>query len=163
LRFSRAGRQEVKIEAVDLNVVMEDVKDSLATLLSDLKAEIKIPATLPIVLGDRTNMYEILSNLISNGIKYNDKEKKQITVNWDPGREGRHIIKISDNGIGISQDHYDLVFKIFKRLHGQEKYGGGTGAGLTVAKKLIERQDGEIWLDSVLGEGTTFYFTLRGV
>ena len=67
---------------------------------------------------------------------------------------------VRDNGIGIQAKHFDSVFRIFKRLHGRDKYGGGTGAGLTIVKKIVERHSGKIWMESTYGEGTTFYFTL---
>jgi len=67
---------------------------------------------------------------------------------------------VKDNGIGIPEKHFDSIFRIFKRLHGREKFGGGTGAGLTIVKKIIERHNGRIWVESTPGEGTAFYFTL---
>ena len=70
------------------------------------------------------------------------------------------IFYVRDNGIGIAEKHYIAIFRIFKRLHGRSEYSGGTGAGLTIAQKIVERHGGRLWLDSVVGEGTTFYFTL---
>jgi signal transduction histidine kinase len=72
------------------------------------------------------------------------------------------VLYVRDNGIGIPQKHYEAVFRIFKRLHGRDEFGGGTGAGLTIARKIVERHGGRIWLDSLPGEGTTVYFTLIG-
>ena len=76
-----------------------------------------------------------------------------------PG-EAPPVFYVRDNGIGIPEKHHDAVFRIFKRLHGRDKFGGGTGAGLTIVKKIVERHHGRIWLESSAGEGTTFYFTL---
>jgi light-regulated signal transduction histidine kinase (bacteriophytochrome) len=75
---------------------------------------------------------------------------------------GAPVLYVRDNGIGIPKKHHEAVFRIFKRLHGRDKYGGGTGAGLTIVKKIIERHHGEIWLESDVSQGTTFYFTLQG-
>ena len=70
------------------------------------------------------------------------------------------VIFVRDNGVGIREKHYETIFRIFRRLHGRDDFGGGTGAGLTITRKFIERHGGQIWLDSTPGVGTTFYFTL---
>ena len=75
-------------------------------------------------------------------------------------KEGSRVFYIKDNGIGIRDKHLDRIFTIFKRLHGRDKYGGGTGAGLTIVRKIIEQYGGNIWVESQIGKGTTFYFTL---
>ncbi len=98
-------------------------------------------------------------NLITNAVKYNDKPAKWVEVGYRDG-DGPAVFYVRDNGMGIPARHHDAVFRIFKRLHGRDKFGGGTGAGLTIVKKIIERHGGRIWLESQVGEGTTFYFTL---
>ena len=75
---------------------------------------------------------------------------------------GQTILYVRDNGIGIAARHHDQVFKMFRRLHMRDAYGGGSGVGLTIVKKLVERHHGKIWIDSELGVGSTFYFTLLG-
>jgi light-regulated signal transduction histidine kinase (bacteriophytochrome) len=112
--------------------------------------------------------------LISNGIKYNDKTDKWVEIGFlDPAGQLNRSIKegeetaqatvfyVRDNGIGIREKHHESIFRIFKRLHAANKYGGGTGAGLTIAKKIVERHGGKIWIESAYGEGSTFYFTLH--
>ena len=92
-------------------------------------------------------------------MKYNDKASKVIEVGWDDARTPVAFY-VRDNGIGIPEKHFASIFRIFKRLHGRDKFGGGTGAGLTIVKKIVERHGGRIWLESQVGAGTTFYFTL---
>jgi light-regulated signal transduction histidine kinase (bacteriophytochrome) len=113
------------------------------------------------VRADRVRVGEIFHNLIVNAMKYNDKPEKHVEVGWreDPG--GPPVFYVRDNGIGIPEKHHDAVFRIFKRLHGRDKFGGGTGAGLTIVKKIVERHHGRIWVESSAGQGTTFYFTLQ--
>jgi len=110
--------------------------------------------------------------LLSNAIKYNDKDAKCVDVGYVGAQEaplrsafpaeanGQTVYYVRDNGIGIAARHFDQVFKMFKRLHGREDFGGGTGAGLTIVRKLVERHRGQVWLESVAGEGSTFFFTL---
>ena len=113
------------------------------------------------IKGDAARIGEVFQNLFSNAAKYNDKPSKWIEVGCDHSSTPP-VFYVRDNGIGIPPQHHENVFRIFKRLHEQNKYGGGTGAGLTIIKKIIERYGGRIWLESVPGEGTVFYFTLNG-
>ena len=121
---------------------------------------------------DRVRVREIFVNLLSNALKYNDQEGVCIEVGClvdtvdaphitRPLKAvGHPIFYVKDDGIGIAPEHVDHVFKMFKRLHGRDDYGGGSGAGLTIVKKLVERHGGTVWLTSVPGQGTTFYFSL---
>jgi signal transduction histidine kinase len=105
----------------------------------------------------------IFHNLVTNGVKYNDNAAKTIEIAWrDDAETGGPVFSIADNGIGIPEKHRERIFGIFKRLHSGEKYGGGTGAGLAIVKKIVEQHQGRIWLDSEPGQGTTFHFTLGG-
>ncbi len=160
LQFSRLGRVDLAMERVDLNAVVAEVLDSLAITLKEEKVEVRIPRPLPRVHADRVRVGEIFANLIVNAMKYNDKPQKWIEIGTVRNGEAP-VFYVRDNGIGIPDKHYDAVFRIFKRLHGRDKFGGGTGAGLTIVKKIVERHRGRIWLESSPGEGTTFYFTLQ--
>lgn len=176
LHFSRLGRIELSLQQTNLNQLVKNVIDVLSISLQETKVDIRIPRPLPIIRCDRVQVSEVFSNLIGNAIKYNDKADKWVEVGWlDAAPESEHahskeqeaterkiVFYIRDNGIGIREKHLDAIFRIFKRLHAANKYGGGTGAGLTIAKKIVERHGGTIWVESTYGKGSTFYFTLQG-
>ena len=162
LTFSRVGRLELAHRPVSLHQLVDDVLNTLMVSIEREKVKVHIPKPLPTVTCDAVRMREVYYNLISNAVKYNDKADKWIEIGvlhrWnDPGQT---VFYVCDNGIGIRDKHTDKVFTMFKRLHGSGKYGGGTGAGLAIVKKIIERHGGHIWLESAEGEGTVFFFTL---
>ena len=172
LYYSRVGRVDLAMAETDLRQVVDNVLDSLQMSLRESKTEVRIPKPLPTMLCDQARVAEIFRNLVTNAMKYNDKEEKWIEIGFEQTSEntngdaaaqaaGPVVFHVRDNGIGIPERHLDSVFRIFRRLHGRDKYGGGTGAGLTVVKKVVERHEGRIWVDSCVGEGTTFYFTLQ--
>ena len=177
LRYSRLGRAELQLRPVDLNQLIVGVLDLLSVSKRDLQVRFEIPRSLPTINCDRTQVNELFTNLISNGIKYNQKSEKIIEIGYFSADEftaaekllpddnavssNKYIFYVRDNGIGIRAKHLESIFRIFKRLHSQKKYGGGTGAGLTIAQKIVERHGGEIWVESEYGKGSTFYFTLQ--
>jgi signal transduction histidine kinase len=164
LQFSRLGRVDLAIDDVDLNDTVAQVLESLDIQLREEQVEIVVPRPLPTVRCDRVRVRELYHNLIVNAIKYNDKPEKRVEIGWldpvDPGAGQPPVLYVRDNGIGIQEKHFESIFRIFKRLHAREKFGGGTGAGLTIVKKIVERHNGRIRVESTFGEGTTFYFTL---
>ncbi len=180
LHYSRLGRQEIERSSVGLQPLLDEVGELLLPRLRESGVELRVPRPLPNVAADPTLVSELLTNLIANAIKYNNKENKWVEIGYQPigpltnnvGNDDNAdssddsqqpvVFHVRDNGIGIAQKHYDAVFRIFKRLHGRDDFGGGTGAGLTIARKIVERHGGRIWLDSLPGEGTTVYFTLTG-
>ncbi len=139
-------------------------------------SDVRIPAGLPNAYCDRVQVREVLYNLLTNSLKYNDKDHKWIEIgcaespvesignaSHDTGQnETETVFYVRDNGIGIREKHLSKIFTIFKRLHGRDKYGGGVGAGLSIIQKIIRRHAGRIWVESEYGEGSTFYFTLEG-
>jgi PAS domain S-box-containing protein len=164
LHYSHVGRVELAMEKTDVQEVVEETLELLAPRLQESHVEVRIPARLPVVQADRVRMGEIFNNLIVNAIKYNDKAEKWVEIGCEssPGNHGamQPVFYVRDNGIGIAAQHHESVFRIFRRLHGREEYGGGTGAGLTIVRKIVERHGGHIWLVSQPDTGSTFYFTL---
>lgn len=168
LHFSRLGRVELSMQQTNLNQLVKNVIDVLSISLQETKVDIRIPRPLPSIQCDRIQVNEVFSNLIGNAIKYNDRVEKWVEIGWldavpsSGAAEPAIVFYVKDNGIGIRGKHLDAIFRIFKRLHAANRYGGGTGAGLTIAKKIVERHGGNIWVESTYGEGSTFYFTLQG-
>lgn len=160
LAYSRLGTAEVKKMPINVDVIVDEALDNLNSLLSD-GVELRRMGSLGNAEGDAVYVAEVFQNLIANAVKYNDKPAKRVEIGRDDCG-ANPVFYVRDNGIGIQPHHKDSVFRIFKRLHEQHKYGGGTGAGLTIVKKIIERHGGRIWIESTPGEGTTFYFTLTG-
>ena len=158
LAYSRLGSTALPMEPVILDAVLDEVAEDLKPFLAERGVELVRETPLPTVVGNGTRLGEVFQNLITNGAKYNDKQTKEVRIGCEP--TPAPVFYVRDNGIGIAPQHRESVFRIFKRLHEQDKFGGGTGAGLTIVKKIVERHGGRIWLESTPGEGTTFYFTL---
>ncbi|WP_413171497.1 ATP-binding protein [Anabaena azotica] len=169
LHFSQLGRADLLTQNLNLHELVQQVIATLNMARPDSKVEFRIPQTLPMIQGDRTQINELFTNLLTNAIKYNNKPEKWVEIGYiEQHEQQKHsslplysrIFYIRDNGIGIAQEHLEKIFQIFRRLHGRDEFGGGTGAGLTIARKIVERHGGRIWVESVLNHGTTFYFTL---
>ena len=170
LHFSRLGRQELSFQSFNLNQSLEAISELFTVSKGGENIEIRIPRSLPNIIGDRVLLEEVFTNLISNAFKYNNQSEKWAEIGFlepttsdsleQPSTPKLLTFYVKDNGIGIQEKHMDAIFRIFKRLHGLNKYGGGTGVGLTIVKKIIERHHGRIWIESFYGAGTTFYFTL---
>ncbi len=163
LYYSRIGRQELALRQVDLQEVVDETLEMLQLRLKESQAHVRLPRPLPSQQADAVRVSEIFSNLISNAIKYNINSEKWVEIGYlDSATPATpRVYYVRDNGIGIPVEHQENIFRIFKRLHNRDEYGGGVGAGLTIVKKIIERHGGKIWLESVFGTGTTFYFTLE--
>lgn len=166
LHYSRLGRTDLALDVVDVQEVVDDVVDRLGISLREQHVEVRIPRRLPVIQSDRVRLAEVFANLITNAIKYNDKPQRWIEVGVAEspvGGDRPHAptFFVRDNGIGIPERHLEAVFRIFKRLHGRDQFGGGTGAGLTIVRKIVERHHGRVWIESSPGQGTTVFFTLH--
>ena len=172
LHFSRVGRTTLEFEAVDLNEVVDESLEMVGARRSDCTLRVVVPRRLPDWRCDRVRVREIYTNLVSNAMKYLRGTSPHIEIGYlAPGETGERpnapavslghtIFYVKDCGIGVEVRHYEQIFRMFKRLHGRDEFGGGVGAGLTIVQKLVQRHGGCVWLDSVVGIGTTFYFTL---
>jgi chemotaxis family two-component system sensor kinase Cph1 len=170
LLMSRVGRLDLELQPTDLNKLVAEVRELLQPRLEQTNTTVEVRHPLPTILADSTRLREVFNNLITNALKYNDKPEKLVIIGEAPaGKAGPrgasnpadyHVFYVQDNGIGIDPRHHESIFRIFKRLHAQDKFGGGTGAGLAIARKMIEKHDGELWVESVLGQGTTFFFSI---
>lgn len=158
LEYSRAGRKAVEFEDIDLDKVLKDVLHLNQTTIDEQHAVIKSDH-LPTIFGARTPLQQVLHNLIGNALKYQKPDvKPRINVNVKE-EENYWKFSVSDNGIGIEPKHYEKVFIIFQRLHNREDYSG-SGLGLAICKKIIQNHNGNIWIESEPGIGSTFHFTI---
>ncbi len=158
LLYSKITSQNREITPVNLENVLEEVLTNLKVPIEENKAMIAYD-TLPIINGDEQLFVRLFQNLIGNAIKYRSQEHPNIHISGVK-EKNQYLISIKDNGIGISPDHLEQIFTIFKRLHTHDEYEG-TGIGLAIAQKIVNQQGGQIWAESEPGKGTTFYFTLH--
>ncbi|MEM1119465.1 MAG: two-component regulator propeller domain-containing protein [Bacteroidota bacterium] len=159
LTYSRVGRKEIKYMPVELDELLEGKLMDLSQVVQDRKVEVQIDP-LPTIFGEREQIGMVFYNLINNGIKFNRKKRPQIIVRHHEQPNAEHWkFSVTDNGIGIAPEYQHKIFEIFKRLHNKRDFEG-TGIGLSVCQKIVFRHGGKIWIESTLGEGTTFYFTI---
>ncbi len=136
---------------------IKQVLSNLELFIKENKAAIS-HNPLPEVMADSTQLTQVFQNLVVNGIKFHGEETPKIHISAEK-KAREWIFSVQDNGIGIDPQYSEKIFEVFKRLHKKEEYPG-TGIGLAVCKKIIERHGGRIWVKSELGKGATFYFTL---
>ncbi len=157
LSYALVGIDTRRLEMTDANAVLAEVLVNLRPLIEEYRAEISqdVLPTVPVI---HTQLGQLLQNLIGNAIKFHGEEMPRIHIG--ARREGEvWLFSVSDNGIGIPREYFEQIFLLFKRLHSREKYPG-TGIGLAICKRIVERHHGRIWVESEPGKGATFFFTL---
>jgi len=158
LKYSRVGRQAQNFAPCDARAVFDIVVSRLQDAIATSGATVTC-GDLPTVMADERQLVQLFQNLIGNAIKYRSQEPPVVQV-AAVRQEGEWLFWVRDNGIGIDPKYAERIFVIFQRLHTHEEYSG-TGIGLAIAAKIVERHGGRIWVESELGQGATFYFTLR--
>jgi light-regulated signal transduction histidine kinase (bacteriophytochrome) len=156
LEYARVGTSSKPLVQVDVNFIIEKALANLMFEITESRAVITAD-TLPTVSADDTRLIQLFQNLVGNAIKYRSNTP-HIHISAER-KDGEWLFRISDNGIGIEPRQFERIFQIFQRLHTREEYSG-TGIGLAICKKIVERLGGRIWVESKPGEGATFFFTL---
>jgi light-regulated signal transduction histidine kinase (bacteriophytochrome) len=140
-----------------MNGVVSKTLSLLKVPIEESDAEI-VSDTLPTIVADESQMVQVMQNLIGNALKFHGPERPRVQISVSPG-PGAWVFAVKDNGIGLNMENADKIFQMFQRLHGRGEYPG-TGVGLAIVKKIVERHGGKIWVESEEGKGATFFFTV---
>ena len=157
LTLSRVSKGDNVLEKVNLNLVLQEVLKNIETNIKERDAIITYH-NLPTLTAEKTLLMQLFQNLLSNAIKFCPGKIPEIEINAKK-YNNKWLLSVGDNGIGFAKEHKEKIFKAFKRLHSKDEYPG-TGIGLAICKKIVERHGGKIWAESEPAKGTTFYFTL---
>ncbi len=158
LKYSRVGTQGKPFEPTSFSDALREALSNLKIAIRESDAEVTADEPLPTLLADATQIVQLFQNLISNAIKFRGEEPPRIHISAEEG-DGEWTFSVRDNGVGIDPEFHEKIFVIFQRLPGEKKVSG-TGLGLSMCKKIVERHGGKIWVESEKGEGATFRFTL---
>ena len=158
LQYSRVGRADMKMVKIDPNKIIDKKLQDLALRIKETKTEIIMGEMPELITCEPNQLGIVFYNLINNAMKFNKSTVPQVAINCEEN-QNKYIFSIKDNGIGIDKKNYLQIFEIFNRLHRKEEYKG-TGIGLALVKRIVLKHHGEIWVDSELGKGTTFFFSI---
>ena len=154
LDYSKAGKKQGSYVSFDTRTLLKETFDLIGP---PDNCKIEVNHKLPILNTDKIKLQQVFMNLVNNAIKYNDKSEIKIQVNAEEEKNFWHF-KVTDNGPGIEKQYHDKIFVIFQTLNARDEVES-TGVGLAIVKKIIEEQDGQIWVESEKGNGATFHFT----
>lgn len=157
--FLTVTSNKESVSRIDMNQLVEKVVLSITDEMKSIGAEININK-LPVVFVNRSLIEQLIQNLISNALKYSMPGKPEIWINCEE-KEEQYLFSVKDNGIGIDPKYTETIFALFKRLHTARENYKGTGVGLAICKKIVERHGGNIWVESEQGKGSIFYFTIN--
>ena len=157
LAYSRVGRQGIVLSEVDLNETIKKVIHGMRLTIEQSDGEVTYN-NLPVLIAHETSMTQLFQNLISNAVKYRKTESPRVHISSNKNN-GVWVFAVADNGIGIESQHFERIFQMFQRLHSKQEYSG-TGIGLAICKKIVTNCGGKIWVESQIGKGSTFYFSI---
>jgi chemotaxis family two-component system sensor kinase Cph1 len=157
LRLSRLGQAALNIEPLDMNAMLNDVSKSFEFQVQEARATINIES-LPPCLGDTSQINQIFSNILDNALKYLDESRPGMIRIYAEVQNGQNIYCVEDNGMGIAPEHQGKIFEIFHRLEPDKK--GGEGLGLTIVRRILDRHNGKVWIESEPGKGSKFFVSL---
>ncbi len=162
LEYSRINGANVRLELVDINEVVQNVIALNKVYLEEKDAKIAVDIQMPIVKADKIKLMQVLQNLILNAVKFHHPDKKPELTICSKEDKNQTLFEVRDNGIGIEKSYFEKIFLVFKRLNKKEIYEG-SGIGLSICKKVIEMHRGKIWVESQIGQGSSFFFTIPKV
>ena len=159
LGFSLLQKSQLIKEKIEVSEFVDYVLQLNQSLITEKNATISLDLKTPYISGDRSKLLQLLQNLITNSVKFHRKEEPPKVVISSHVEKDNWVFNIKDNGIGIEPTYFNKIFLLFKRLHGKEEFEG-TGIGLSLCKKIVEMHGGKIWVNSALGQGATFSFSI---
>jgi two-component system CheB/CheR fusion protein len=157
LEYSRIGSNKGVAESIATAALLKEVQEVFVNRIAECEATI-VCNNLPVIRGNKTQLFQLFQNLVGNALKYIGKEKPLVIVTGSE-EENHFLFSVQDNGIGIKPMFFEKIFVLFQRLHHKHQYSG-TGIGLSVCKKIVEKHGGKIWVTSEPDKGSTFYFTI---
>jgi light-regulated signal transduction histidine kinase (bacteriophytochrome) len=157
LAYSRVGTRGESFVPTDCQIILKQALDNLQMAIEESGAEVTYNS-LPTITADASQLLQLFQNLLANAIKFRSDQPPRIHIGAKR-KEDAWLFSVQDNGIGIAEEFFDRIFIIFQRLHRKSKYRG-TGIGLSICRKIVARHGGHIWVESELGKGATFYFTI---
>jgi light-regulated signal transduction histidine kinase (bacteriophytochrome) len=158
LTYSRVQRKQLELVTVDSGAAVDAALANLRGAIEDRDAVVVVDDELPEIRGDLTQLTQLFQNLLGNALKFTNGERPEVHLGVRR-RQGEWVFSVQDNGIGIDPQHAERIFEVFQRLHTRQEYPG-TGIGLAVCKKIVERIGGRIWVQSEPGAGATFSFAI---
>ena len=160
LGYARVARVRNPYEDADTGRLAAEAAAGLSSLVEERGAEVEVEPEMPTLFCDPVKVRQAFHNLTANAIKYNKSVPPRVRISAERFGEYYWKFSVKDNGIGVPSQYYDDIFKMFKRLHSRQEFGGGTGAGLAIVKKIVEEHSGKVWVESREGEGSVFYFII---